>query len=134
MNGHDLKMLAVIGISGVCGMGLTSALLQGLGPVEEVEFVIADVTWESPEVAVETKEIGPEVAMWWWTKEAPMRTSGLGSVKIVRPTEPSLWKSTSFNGGILRRAYRLQPSGRMWKRMETHRPIPAFTLRFQPSR
>jgi hypothetical protein len=92
MNGHDLKVLAMIGISALGGMGLTSVLLQRSGEGERVESV------ERVEVKV-TEEV-PGAAIRWWATGAPIRYSGLGAIEKGRNPGPFVLKRRPARMGL----------------------------------
>jgi len=120
MNGHDLRALAVIGISALGGMGLTSVLLQRSGEVERVELKVT--------------EVAPEAAIRWWATEAPIRYSGLGAIEKGR--KPGLFvlrrRPVSIDLADHSPSFRL-PGSFLASRVE----LPIRTelyLRFRPSR
>jgi len=107
MSDLDLKVLAVIGISALTGMGLTSMLFQRSGEVEsldpevkvigvEVESVEVEGEWVEPEIA----ENAPQVAIRWFEPEAPIRIWGFGGIRPIRNPSPALWHRPTVRTGI----------------------------------
>ena len=95
MTSHDWRMLAVIGVSALCGRGLISMLQESPWPIESFEFASPDIPVEVLEFTVESRVVRPEVAMLWWRSHPPIRTSGLGAVEFGRPNKKSLWRRSS---------------------------------------
>ena len=93
MNGLDLKLLAVIGISALSGLFLTSALLQ---PEGEVYFADFEMEW----VDFEVEEEAPEASIRWWEGHAPLLLSGPGGVRPIRNSAFSLWEQRTDRTGI----------------------------------
>jgi hypothetical protein len=95
MNGLDLKVLAVIGISALTGMVLTSMLFQRSGEVESLDPDVKII-----EIEVESGEVVPEWSFRWRTTEAPIWFSGPGSAKPIRNPSPSLWNRRTAPTGL----------------------------------
>jgi len=124
MNGLDLKVLAVIGISALTGMGLTSALFRSVGEFDQAEFEFEWAEFEGDQakfsaewVEPEISENAPQVAIRWFEPEAPIRIWGFGGINPIRNPSPALWNRPTVRGGIPRvGAHFFQPFPSTWER------------------
>lgn len=138
MNGHDLRMLGVIGISGLAGIGLHSNSHDDFGeahrhrvhqevyiPEIEVEWVQKEGDWIQTDLEwrkVEPVQELPEATIRWRTYEAPIGLSGSKG----KGRGMGFWTQPKRSEGLLIHPLEFEAARSMWAPSRPHSIDPDF--------